>query len=214
MKATGNKQLNSDTMISCIHFNLSTIDWSTIYDLLTLALLFFTFRSFQTLRAQIRSTQRTTNADFAERFKKAFFTDEARQLFFLVDNDLLNYEVLKIESAFEFHLFKLDKSKCESIKSKIPNFDKIVSAKETYTSYELDDYLLQHFEDLGYYEENAILSLEDIYNGFAYYIETCYENTAIKTYVNNCRKGDARNKDIYDKFISLYNKIQGYNKTH
>ncbi|MEO6844314.1 MAG: hypothetical protein ABI184_04015 [Ginsengibacter sp.] len=201
-------------MISCIHFNLSTIDWSTIYDLLTFALLFFAVRSFRNLRRQIRLTQRTTNADFAERFKKALFTNESRELFFLVDNDLLTYETINIETGFDIHLFKQDKTKVDLIKSKIQNFDKITSAKETYTSYELDDYLLQHFEDLGYYEEIGILSIEDIYNGFAYYIETCYENTSIKTYVDNCRKGNARNKDMYDKFITLYDKIQEYNKTH
>ena len=194
--------------------NLSTIDWTTIYDLFTFALLFFTFKSFQNLKKQIHSSERKTNADFTERFKNAFFTDKARELFFLIDNDLLIYEMVNIENDFNIHIFKQDKIKVDAIRNKIPNFDKIISTKEIYTSYELDDYLLQHFEDLGYYKEIGILSIEDIYNGFAYYIETCYENDSIKTYIDNCRKGDSRNVDIYDSFIKLYNEIQEYNKTH
>ena len=53
---------------------------------------------------------------------------------------------------------------------------------------EVDDYLLQHFEDLGLYYNKKSDLLHEIEEAFGYYLKKCWENESIRSYINWARE--------------------------
>ena len=79
--------------------------------------------------------------------------------------------------------------------------------KEIYTTYDIDDELLGHFEDIGNYEKAGLLYIQMVYEGFVSYIESIWENEAIKAYIDWLNSdGD----DVYEGFRYIYNKLKSY----
>ena len=126
---------------------------------------------------QLKEFNNATKADFAHRFKTDFFTEQSCTLMTLFDNNLLKFEIISnIKDSIDFAYFTIDTSKIKVLKKKFPN-DFI---KTNYTAYEIDSYLLNHFNDLGHFYKSGILDIDDIDDGFDYYVENIYENEQIK----------------------------------
>ncbi|HEY5123179.1 MAG TPA: hypothetical protein VIK14_05535, partial [Ignavibacteria bacterium] len=104
-----------------------------------------------------------------------------------------------------FHYFELNHEKLE----KYPILKKYPSIEKTsiIPSNEVDDLLLGHFEDLGIYLENKMLTLNFIYEGFEYYVKTIWKNEQIQKYITEIRKSKKEDKDFYDKFESIYKSV-------
>ena len=63
----------------------------------------------------------------------------------------------------------------------------------------LDDKLLEHFEEMGYYEKQGIISIDFIYEFFDWDIETIWENPEIQKYITYIKN----NSDIKIIIYSL-----------
>jgi hypothetical protein len=197
---------------SCIHI------WNAISAISALGLLFLTYYIVRYAKHQLQTLNETSNnslkvakADFTLRFEDNFFTKKTRELFFLVENNLLIYKKVVDKLAdFDFHYFELNNDKLE----KYPILKKLPFIKDlsVISSNEIDDLLLGHFEDLGIYLENDMLSLNFIYESFEYYVRNVWENDQIQTYIKAIRASKKEDSDTYDKFESIYNSVIAYGK--
>src|SRR5271157_3495721 len=167
--------------------------WSVISALSSLGLFFLTLYIVFYAKEQLKTSNETSinslnisKADFSLRFENNFFTEKSRELFFLFENDLLNYKMIEDKlSDFDLHYFEIDIQKLE----KYPILKEInfINNKNIIVSNDVDDLLLNHFEDLGIYEEEGLLSLNFVYEGFVYYLKTIWENKQVNKYIKTIR---------------------------
>ena len=75
------------------------------------------------------------------------------------------------------------------------------------SSYEMDDFILMHLEDLGFLYKKGEMGIEDINQLFGYYIVIVWENPEIKKYIDWVREVDS---DIYSNFEHLYHSLKIY----
>ena len=112
---------------------------------------------------------------------------------FLIKNEFLKFESIQINETESYHLFV----------AKIPDnylpylADTTLQEKKYYMTQELDDFLLQHFEDLGLLYEKHMLTKYEIEQTFGYYLETCWKSEEIQKYLKWTSKDDP---EIYSKF--------------
>ena len=157
---------------------------------------------------ELYRTRKTTRADFAKRFVESFFTKETRELFTLLMNSALEFHVLEIKNEDgkkidELPFFKIKKDVASQLKG-IINID---SGKIGYSAFEMDDLLLGHFEDIGWYESRELIDLETISEMFGYHISECFENDEIQKYLKiEYQKGNFQNFKRLAKKISLDSK--------
>lgn len=128
---------------------------------------------------QLRDISKTRKADFLFRLKRDFFTKETRQLLFLIENDLLAFHEDTI-SFFEI------KNAGQDTRNRMKEMD---INSSTLSTYQIDDLLLGHFED--------------IYEMFDHYICVCGKNEAITRYINWART-DLDDIDVYEQFLRLF----------
>jgi hypothetical protein len=100
---------------------------------------------------QLRSIKRTSRADFTKRFIDSFFVEDSRTLFTLLLNSALEFAVRQIKVGGD----KIDELPYMRIKKEIAEqltgivlFD---SERSGYSAFEVDDFFLGHFEDVGWY---------------------------------------------------------------
>jgi hypothetical protein len=146
---------------------------------------------------QLRDLAKTSKSDFLYKLKKDFFTPEARRLVFLAENDLLRFQ-----------------------RSQIPYFDIVrPDAETTNRMTELgitessastglvDDVLLGPLEDVGVLLERNLVSLDEAYEQFDSFVQTCVENEAIAQYLVWCRANED-DDDVYDHVQNLYERLE------
>jgi hypothetical protein len=163
---------------------------------------------------QLAKANKISQADFDQRFKIDFFNKETQQLFMLFQYNLL---VFKIESVTEddcgFPYFEIDRQKIDA--------NHIFSIylpenKYRYSSYEVDELLLGHFEDLGLFYRKKLMDIEFIYSGFSYYIDEIHKNDEVKKYIKWSRdnEGDEDDyaEDTFEDFDLIYKKVKCYEK--
>jgi hypothetical protein len=152
---------------------------------------------------ELGRTRKTTRADFAKRFVESFFTGETRGLFGLLMNSALEFEVLEIKGndgkkIDELPFFKIKKDVAHQLKGVIDAGPE----KTGYSAFEIDDLLLGHLDDIGWYERHDLIDLETIREMFGYYIFECNQNKEIQKYLKErCNKGK------YENFKRLAGKI-------
>ena len=183
------------------------IDWIKISSFLSaiaaLIIVVFTY-------LQIREFGNSTKADFTHRFKTDFFTEQSCTLMTLFDNDLLIFDTITNKNGSnDFGYFRIDTTKTKELKIKFPS----LFVKTNYSVYEIDNYLLNHFNDLGQFYKKGILDIDYIYNGFDYYVESIYENKQIKEFLKWV-KTDESSKDTYDGIDFIYLELKDYRKKH
>lgn len=172
--------------------------------------LLIAFISVVFLYWQIRQSNKGTQADFAHRLKTDFFSPEERNLMFLICNNLLKFQVAKDTSKnLELPYFLVDTLAMSSIGKGIDGL--FLKNKIMYSELEVEDLLLNHFEDLSLYKEKGIIDLDYIYTGFSFYIESTYENRAIQLYIKWIRTSK-RDKDSYTGFEELYEDLRKMEK--
>jgi hypothetical protein len=146
---------------------------------------------------QLRKNSITRRADFIHRLDVDFFTNEARACIELIYLDLIRFiEQPDGDDAY----FKIDKEKIEKLSNRYFSVKEFAKKRDYEINFfEIDDYLLGHFEKVGLYLENKVMDIAFIYGIFDFYIQLAYDNKEIQKYLKWCRK-EEYDKDIYDKF--------------
>ena len=170
---------------------------------------------------QLSKLFNTSNADFIHKLKNDFFKEETRRLFHLIEHDYIffresmgDYDKCKqIENICEQHksgeakeyFFEVntEKIKHSGLPSKI---QEDLLSKPVYSSFELDDLMLGHFEDVGLFEERGIIDIKMVYEEFSWYLKATFDNCQIQKYL------DALGSDFYDKYKYIQKKCESYEK--
>jgi len=99
---------------------------------------------------QLSNLNKNRKADFIHRFKKDSFNDIARQITFLIDFDALTF--IEPQSDQEYPYFKINKDKLD----KMPEgfvFESFKGSNYAIDALKIDDHILGHFEDIGFFEK-------------------------------------------------------------
>ena len=147
---------------------------------------------------------RTSRADFIQRFCDSFFREETRDLIMLLDNKALSFREDK------FPHFVIDENAVKQwpiSESK----KKALLERKFYSGYEVDDWLLGQFEHIAAFEKGGLSDIEEINNDFSWYIGVAWDNPEIQAYIKNQRE-DEDSEDAYDHFEKLALKLASYRK--
>lgn len=133
---------------------------------------------------ELGSTRKTARADFAKRFVDSFFTKETRELFTLLMNSALEFDVQKINDKNGEQIDYLPYFKIKTdISVQLKGIISIDPTKTGYSAFEIDDLLLGHFDDIAWYEHRGLIDRKTIREMFGYYIVASYRNRQIKKYL-------------------------------
>jgi hypothetical protein len=170
--------------------------WTGVIALVTFGAVLFAW-------VQLRAIRKTSRADFAKRFIDTFFNDDTRTLFALLMNSALTFEVKNIDENGQ----KVDRLPYMKIKPEIVKQLSGIIAVERgrlgYSAFEIDDFLLGHFDDLGRYVMQKLIDFKTARLIFSYYVTESFENPAISEYLR-----DEDNQGKYTDFRYIYNKFK------
>jgi len=167
----------------------------------TLGLIWLGMEQLEGLADTAKAQARTTAADFILRRVDLFFRAETRALFHLVEDDYLVFEQ---KDPFRDSFFRVNEEKIGG--SGLPNQVQEKLLKEhIYSTYEVDDLLLGPLEDLGSLEadEAKLISFDQIYEFFSWYLCRTWENKYIQCYVEGARNERKGARDLYQHLESL-----------
>jgi hypothetical protein len=201
-----------------------TCFWTALTAMSTAALAILTIIIAWIACVQLNKMSNISKADFAHRCKNDFFTSETRNLFMLFEHDLIEFKFKKLnedcegEKAEYLNYFELIKGKKRFVKEdskQAVNFiHQMLNVKEDednkssyFSSNEIDDLLLGHFEDLQVFYLKGIIDNDFIYNGYSYYIQTIGDNEQIKAYIKHLKNTEENGSDFYKKFDELYKRL-------
>ncbi|MGA2150740.1 MAG: hypothetical protein ABSG48_01095 [Geobacteraceae bacterium] len=192
------------------------IDWVALWTfslaIATLLLVVVTVMLWRMSKYQLGGLTTTAKADFIERFARNFFGEKTRRILMLLDYNALEFHVddIDIENGGElkpFPYFKIKESIVKRMKIDSQEMESILE-KGIYSSFEIDDFLLGYFEEIGSFEQQKRLDIEDVYNNFAWYLDKCWNNPEIKKYVEQQRQTES--DDVYENFEYIYNKCNSF----
>lgn len=117
-------------------------------------------------------------------------------MFTLLLNSALEFAVRKIEVAGD----EIDELSYLCIKTEITEQLKgIVSfdaEKMGYSAFEVDDFLLGHFEDVGWYVRRKLMDLHTVYQSFGYYVIATREHQEIQKFLDHQRAKEFSYDDL------------------
>jgi hypothetical protein len=177
--------------------------WTAFTGIATLLLCWVAYYQLNESNSAARDQNKIAAETFLHNLKTDFFTPEARDLLILLEMNALKFRVVAEDSGQtkETDLLIFEKE----IPPKFKKYaDSILPAKSFFSSNEIDDHLLNHFEDLGILFRKHLIDSFDIYEYFSYYIITCHEDSAITHYISWLRR-ENQDKDIYENFDLVYN---------
>jgi hypothetical protein len=73
-----------------------------------------------------------------------------------------------------------------------------------YSAFEIDDLLLGHFEDVGWYVRHQLIDPGTAYQSFGYYVIATFEHPAIKQYIAD----QAKREYVYEDFEWIYKEFK------
>jgi hypothetical protein len=155
---------------------------------------------------QLRSILRTSRADFTKRFIDSFFVEDSRTLFTLLLNSALEFAVRKIEvggdEIDELPYLRIKKEIADQLTGIVPfNPD-----KTGYSAFEVDDFLLGHFEDVGWYVQQKLMNLKSADQSFGYYVIATVEHSEMGKFLDHQRSKEFGYDDLewlYQQFKKL-----------
>lgn len=159
--------------------------------------------------SQLGRLSDTSSADFIYKMNTIFFTPETRTLITLIDRGALEYrspfndgknpdDDIKPQPYFEVIEKKLNETHLP-----IELRQHLIKNKY-YSTWQIDDLLLGHFEDIGRLEQRGIVDFQMVYDVFSWYIEVTWKSNQIKDYIRYTRE-DQENDPIDTLF---YNQFQ------
>lgn len=188
---------------------MKNIKWDKISSLAGIASSLATMVTLLFAVMQIKDSTTSRNADFAYRVKTDFFTAECNNLFLLVDNNLLTY---KIDSdrvdSLGLGYFEIDTVKI----NRLPHLKDLLY-KKIYTTYEIDNLIFNHLNELGEYYRKGIISIDYINDGFGYYIYSVHNNQEIQKYLHSEESAPGNSNYFgYQDFQEIYQALVLFRK--
>jgi hypothetical protein len=180
----------------------------------TLLLVVATVLLWLVARKQLSGLGKTAKMDFIRKFSFEVFSDLTRDIFMLLDYDALHFQTSNINysediSPKEFPFFIIDEEIVKQLKIDPIKMRNILQRK-VYSAFEIDDYLLGHFEDIGMFEKRGLLDIEDVYSVFDWYIEIYWKNDELQKYIKHQRETEEEGDDIYEDFEYIFRKCRSY----
>ncbi len=152
---------------------------------------------------QLAGIRAISRADFTFRFIESFFTPETRTLFLLLVNSALTFDVKEITENGKT-IDRLPYLKINNVVvSQLSGLVSLPPGKNGYSSFEIDDLLLGHFESLGWYVRKRLIEFDAAYATFSYYVMDSFEHQEIRKYL-----ADPDNKGIYTDYPYLYERFR------
>ncbi len=186
-----------------------SVFWSFVTTIITLSFVLFA-------SIQIRQVNRNTKGDILQKFSENFFKPETRELILLFEYDLIKFKRNKI--GIDTVLGVPQDFGCfVKLNNYPPNLNIFLddSTKSIYSSYEIDDYVLGHLEDLGMYLKMEMVEIEEIYLNYGWYIILFWENPEMRNYIKWCRDYYPNSASAYYVYSEyLYREIKEFEKTH
>jgi hypothetical protein len=162
-------------------------DWSLFGNLLSgigsIIAAIFTIMLFSLARHELKRNNQIAEGDLYFRIKEDFDTDISRA----------------IHSCVVHNQIKFDKSSTPE------------SVNATGTSYSITHFTnayLGSFEDLAFFHDKGLMSLEVLDSGFGYMILETGNNETICNIIQHLRAGKENDDSIYSGFETLYKKIR------
>ncbi len=153
---------------------------------------------------QLAKINKKTSSDFIHRLKNDFFSDQGRLIVSLIDNKCLEYHESENDHLPYFKI-KINCITDIEIRNEIERKLEVLKMnKNIIDSYDMDDLILGHIEDLGMFNKYNIIDIDMIYDLFSWYIERCKENEEIGKYIDSLRA--KYGQDIYEDTDYIYNK--------
>jgi len=174
--------------------------WVFVTAIATIALAYIAQTQLKAILEESRKNNKVISATFLNEFKKSFFTEQERILVLLLENNWLKFE--EKEKYFV-------NSAPESFKKKFNEISFL--QRNYYLTQEIDDFLLQHFEDAALLKNKEVIELPDAEQNFEYYLSTTFENKEIKRYIEWAQKDDT---DIYRRMEELYHELKNAGSTN
>jgi hypothetical protein len=162
---------------------------------------------------QLKGIKKVSKADFIQKFSIDFFNEKARNIILLLEYDALVFRTREIEygdgtANEKFPFFEINKKISSQLQINHDNKSDLI---ESYTSFDIDDLLLGHFEDIGGFEKQNLISIENVYNYFDYYIQVAWDSKEIQKYLHYIKK-DSNNPDVYENFKYISQKSASFGK--
>lgn len=174
--------------------------WETIEATATVWVVLAAYYQLREGNKTARADSITSRADFIRRFSEKFFDDEnTRDLLTLLDSDALIFE------GEEYWYFSIQEDKVRHLGISETKKQELI-ARQRYSPFEVDDWLLGHFEAIAFFEREGLISIDHVYNEFDWHIETAWENEEIQKYIKASRKEDGDH--IYEWFGCLVLKLK------
>jgi hypothetical protein len=155
-------------------------------------------------RRQLVGIRATSRADFTFRFIESFFTSETRVLFLLLMNSALAFDTKDIVENGKTHRLPYLKINLDIV-AQIKGIVTVIPDKTGYSSYEVDDLLIGHFESLGWYVRKRLIDFDAAYSTFSDYLMRSYEHSEIQNFLVG-----EDNKDFYRDFAYLYKRFRNH----
>ena len=176
--------------------------WTAIAAIATVAL-------FITAFTQFKSSVDIASAQFIANYNNAFYNPQTTELLTLFEFEFMKYYATN-ENVIEnlprdFSYFKVTMENFQRDSSSIPSYLK--GKNDIFSCYEIENNLLNHFEDMGIQEEKGSLTLDIINQSFGFYINLINENKEIWDYIKSVRE-DYKDVSLFKKFENLANKIK------
>ncbi len=176
--------------------------WNEISSLSTFGLLVATIILVLYGKGQMRKMSSTNRTNFLLELKRDFFTDNGREIFSLLQHNLLQFQVRDIEtSGLKIPSFIVRQDNAVAL-----NLLKVNSqVDQSFTVFEIDNYLLTHLEDLGFLYKQGEMTIEAATQLFGHFIIFVWEHEEIKKYVEWIRTDNA---GVYSNFEYIYYKVK------
>jgi hypothetical protein len=121
-------------------------------------------------------------------------------------NSALEFAVRKIEvggdEIDELPYLRIRKEVIDQLTGIVP----FEPTKTGYSAFEVDDFLLGHFEDVGGYVRRKLMDFEAAYQSFGYYVIETVEHTEMKKFLDHQRAKEFSYDDLewlYQQFKKL-----------
>ena len=152
---------------------------------------------------QLRDISETTSAQFLLQLKKDLFTTQSRVLFHLFEFGWITFRATdeKNTAWFEVNVADIERSRLPK------DIQEQLLKKKIYSTYEIDDWILGHLEDVGLLLKRRILKISVVYEEFSTYYGLTLKSSSIQKYLAWLRLDSY---DFYDNLEYAAQKCKEY----
>ncbi|MGD0232208.1 MAG: hypothetical protein ABSC19_17940 [Syntrophorhabdales bacterium] len=166
---------------------------------------------------ELTSLGKTSSADFIHRLNKDFFTARTRRLFDLMDIGALEFVSPEDQNPEDgrdaWPYFRVNRARVAQ--TTLPDeLARLITGREYYSSWEIDDMLLGHFEDIGNLERRRIVDFGMVDAHFGFFLTMAWENRHIQAYLQYLRTEypDHTDNYLFCSFEYIAKKCQEYSR--